>query len=122
MNKAHQLSDRKDEIADFLRMLPDEPIVISGDHEANELFINSNKINLAKSLKVRNHSPTGFNWGYGGSGPAQTALAILLHYVDAKTAQQYYQDFKFGWVAGLPQSNFTKTINLREVMAEILFK
>ena len=22
-----------------------------------------------------NHSPTGFEWGYGGSGPAQLALA-----------------------------------------------
>jgi len=24
------------------------------------------------------HSPTGLEWGYGGSGPADTALAILL--------------------------------------------
>ena len=27
-------------------------------------------------LDLRNHSPTGFSWGYGGSGPAQLALAI----------------------------------------------
>ena len=26
---------------------------------------------------IRNHSPDGFEWGYGGSGPAQLALAIL---------------------------------------------
>ncbi len=26
-----------------------------------------------------NHSPDGFEWGYGGSGPAQAALAILAH-------------------------------------------
>lgn len=26
---------------------------------------------------IRNHSPTGFNWGYQGSGAAQLALAIL---------------------------------------------
>lgn len=26
---------------------------------------------------LRNHSPTGAEWGYGGSGPAQLALAIL---------------------------------------------
>lgn len=31
-----------------------------------------------KSQKVWNHSPDGFNWGYGGSGPAQLALALLL--------------------------------------------
>lgn len=27
--------------------------------------------------EIRNHSPTGFEWGYNGSGPAQLALAIL---------------------------------------------
>src|SRR5712664_3316643 len=27
-----------------------------------------------------NHSPDGFQWGYGGSGPAQLALAILAHH------------------------------------------
>jgi hypothetical protein len=26
------------------------------------------------------HSPTGFAWGYGGSGPADLALSILTHY------------------------------------------
>jgi Family of unknown function (DUF6166) len=30
------------------------------------------------SQNVWNHSPTGFEWGYGGSGPAQLALALLL--------------------------------------------
>lgn len=25
---------------------------------------------------LRNHSPDGFQWGYGGSGPAQLALAL----------------------------------------------
>ena len=54
----------------------------------------------ARSLKVRNHSPAGFNWGYGGSGPAQLALAILLDYLDDEVlAQRYYQDFKFTYVA-----------------------
>lgn len=32
---------------------------------------------LDPKLKLVNHSPTGFSWGYGGSGPAQLALAIL---------------------------------------------
>jgi len=30
--------------------------------------------------EIRNHSPTGFNWGYSGSGPAQLALAILADF------------------------------------------
>lgn len=32
---------------------------------------------LNPRLDLFNHSPTGFEWGYGGSGPAQLALAIL---------------------------------------------
>ncbi len=37
-------------------------------------------MNPAESLKVENHSPDGFSWGYKGSGPAQLALAILLEH------------------------------------------
>jgi hypothetical protein len=46
------------------------------------------------SLTVRNHSPAGFNWGYGGSGPAQLALAILLHECPIHVAVGLYQKFK----------------------------
>ena len=53
------------------------------------------------SQKIRNHSPDGFNWGYGGSGPAQLALAILLDFTgDSEAAQDRYQEFKFAFVAG----------------------
>lgn len=41
------------------------------------------------------HSPTGFNFGYGGSGPADLALNILLMFTDKKTADKLYQVFKF---------------------------
>lgn len=45
---------------------------------------------------LRNHSPDGFNWGYGGGGPAQLALAILADALgDDERAQCIYQDFKF---------------------------
>lgn len=54
----------------------------------------------ARSLKIRNHSPTGFEWGYGGSGPAQLALALLLEVTgDRDVAEKLYQDFKFEVVA-----------------------
>jgi Family of unknown function (DUF6166) len=53
-------------------------------------------LRLEPSLKLRNHSPTGFEWGYGGSGPAQTALALLLDWTrDSDVASQLHQDFKF---------------------------
>jgi hypothetical protein len=49
-----------------------------------------------RSLKVWDHSPTGFEWGYAGSGPAQTALAILLDLgLSDEEAAHLHQEFKF---------------------------
>lgn len=50
---------------------------------------------------LRNHSPDGFAWGYGGSGPAQLALAILAHVTDDETAQKHYQAYKFSVIGRL---------------------
>src|SRR5579872_2170523 len=55
-----------------------------------------------KSLRAFNHSPDGFEWGYGGSGPAQTALALLLDFTgDKKLAIDRHQAYKFAIVARL---------------------
>jgi len=55
---------------------------------------------------IVNHSPTGIAWGYGGSGPAQCALALLLDYLgDEERARALYQDFKFKVVAGFPTNS-----------------
>jgi len=43
---------------------------------------------------LRNHSPSGFAWGYGGSGPAQLALAILAEAAGAILSQKHYQRYK----------------------------
>ena len=51
------------------------------------------------SLKVRKHSPTGVEWGYAGSGPAQLALAILLTLTDRKTAEARYHAFNDQFIA-----------------------
>lgn len=63
----------------------------------------------APSLTLANHSPDGFNWGYGGSGPSQLALAILLDFTgDAQLSLEHYQDFKWQMIAPLgPQWNLT---------------
>ncbi len=45
------------------------------------------------------HSPTGFCWGYGGSGPADLALSILWDYFETKPLTAMYMDFKFAFVA-----------------------
>lgn len=68
------------------------------------LKVDGEKVALRDSTRLRNHSPTGFSWGYGGSGPAQTALAILLAVSgDETVAQRHYQTFKFEHVASWPQ-------------------
>ena len=51
---------------------------------------------------LHNHSPTGFQWGYGGSGPAQLALALLAdHLNDDAQAQRFYQLFKWKVISQL---------------------
>lgn len=45
------------------------------------------------------HSPTGFEWGYGGSGPADLARSILWDYLGKQSAPQLYQEFKYAFVA-----------------------
>ena len=57
-----------------------------------------------------NHSPTGFEWGYGGSGPAQLALAILAdHCRNDEQALNFYQRFKWAVIAELPGRGWTLT-------------
>lgn len=86
------------------------------------VLVNGQTLPHAPSLKLRNHSPAGFNWGYGGSGPAQLALAILFdYYEDKEKALRLHQAFKFRVVAAWPQENgWTITgAEIERVCAEI---
>lgn len=59
---------------------------------------------------IRNHSPDGFQWGYGGSGPAQLALAICADLLqDAERAQRVYQAFKWHVIAPMKGNDFSIT-------------
>ena len=49
---------------------------------------------------IERHSPDGFNWGYGGSGPADTALSILTDCLGKQVVPILYQNFKWAFVAG----------------------
>jgi len=54
-----------------------------------------------RSREVLDHSPTGYQWGYSGSGPSQTALALLLDATgDPDIAVGFHQDFKQDHVSG----------------------
>lgn len=72
------------------------------------------------------HSPTGLEWGYGGSGPADTALSILADYFDEKPSSsalafgrladdpmprclEHHQNFKWKFIAPAPREGFEIT-------------
>jgi len=58
---------------------------------------------------ITRHSPDGFEWGYGGSGPSDFALNILLAYTGIATADKLYQDFKWQFIANMPKAGGTIT-------------
>jgi hypothetical protein len=73
-------------------------------------------------LDLFNHSPTGFNWGYGGSGPAQLALAILADLLgDDVLAVRLHQPFKWQVVARLRSDDWAlDESTLRSKINEII--
>jgi len=65
---------------------------------------------LNPRLDLWNHSPSGFEWGYAGSGPAQLALALLADCLgDDEAAIEAHHDFKDAVVAGLPYAGWILT-------------
>ena len=73
-------------------------------HGADVVRVDLNKSDpLRWRLDLQNHSPTGFEWSYGGSGPSQLALALLADATgNDESALRFYQDFKWDVVARLP--------------------
>ena len=69
---------------------------------------------------LRNHSPSGFEFGYGGSGPAQLALAILADCCNDATALDCYQAFKWSVVSRIRDAGFDLTATqIHDVVAAI---
>jgi hypothetical protein len=74
---------------------------------------------LSTRLDLRNHSPTGFEWGYYGSGCAQLALAILADFLgqgpwdrheigsESPEVMLRYQDFKWEVIAKIQTDEWT---------------
>lgn len=64
------------------------------------------RFDLAKhsptGLDLAKHS-TGFEWGYGGSGPAQLALAVAAYCLGDERALECYHELKWGFFANLSQ-------------------
>ncbi len=99
-----------------------ESLLLQGKINAkvpHSIWIDGKPLYHRRSLQVRNHSPTGFAWGYTGSGPAQLALGLLLVYWLPRHAEEYYQQFKEVFIATLPQTDFTVEVELRRILVEI---
>lgn len=81
-----------------------------GRREGHAVFVTVDGRPLNPRLDLWNHSPTGFEWGYGGSGPAQLALALLADCLgDDEEAIGQHQDFKSLCVAQLAYAAWTLT-------------
>ncbi len=78
--------------------------LLHGDMETRRVWLDGKELLPDRSQRIRNHSPDGFCWGYGGSGPAQLALAVLLEIApDEETALREYQTFKRELIATLAE-------------------
>ncbi|MDP9484728.1 MAG: hypothetical protein M3Q49_02860 [Actinomycetota bacterium] len=100
-----------------LRRVPDFE---GGLNTADELM---QKVQTNVPWSVIRHSPSGFEWGYGGSGPADFALNILNRFetpgtdgeepeacfdgVASRTAMVLHQEFKEDFLAGMPEEGGT---------------
>ena len=85
----------------------------------NKLWVDGKELDPQRSQKIRNHSPDGFNWGYGGSGPAQAALAICLEiFPETWMAEALYQSFKFAFVSRWQQDQFQEEIDITDFLID----
>src|SRR5213592_2403403 len=81
-----------------------------GRREGYAVLVTVNGRPLNPRLDLWNHSPTGFEWGYGGSGPAQLALALVADALgDDEAALDIYQRLKFRVVGRLPKDGWSLT-------------
>jgi len=96
-------------------------MIIKGYWKTKEVYIDGKRLLPDHSQIVFSHSPDGFIWGYGGFGPAQLALAILLLVLHEKLAVSLHQEFKWEYIAILPQADFEIEIDLEKWVAKKRF-
>ena len=106
--------------------LLDNPVAMLTSQVPQKLYIGSRiggcSVHVVKGDRLRSldhveyHSPDGFEWGYAGSGPADTALSILADYFeeDAEAALRpgskaflLHQYFKDHFLVRVPEEHFS---------------
>ena len=81
------------------------------------LYVNGQLLDLGPSkINVRDYEADSPEWGYYGSGPSQTAAAILYDLTgNAEIAKKYHQDFKREFIAYYDQATGFKLLEI-EIM------
>jgi len=94
----------------------------AGKRNGTAADVSVDGVPLNPRLDLWNHSPSGFEWGYAGSGPAQLALALLADCLgDDQEAVEWHEDFKAAVVAGLQFAGWTMTEEeIRETLDAII--
>lgn len=92
--------------------------------KAGGCLVTADGVQLNPRHDLRNHSPDGFNWGYGGSGPAQLALALCASVLgNDRNAQLVYQAFKWAWVSTLEADEWeVEEVELLRIIGELVSK
>jgi len=101
------------------------PIAYRGQHTSRGAIVEAQMSTatwwpLDPRLDLRNHSPTGFEWGYGGSGPAQLALALAASRLPEPLALSIYQPLKRALVASLDRGWHLSADCLDALLAQLL--
>ncbi len=97
--KAEKALEKQDELFDFDRDCVSPVQSFSSDIILSRLPDGTPQANLPQRIKY--HSPTGFEWGYGGSGPADLALNILSMFIPQDEAFRLHQLFKSEFIASI---------------------
>lgn len=97
--RKHQLETAKNESDENFEI---EPSAFKGDIVCERI---NGRPQTNVPRVITRHSPDGFEWGYGGSGPADLALNIMVMFVGKEKAQKngLYQEFKWKFIATMPE-------------------
>ncbi len=78
-------------------------MIRDGESFADDVRILVREHGTVGALRHRvRHSPTGMNWGYGGSGPADLARSIVWDVLGREPTAVEYQAVKWALVSPLP--------------------
>lgn len=78
------------------------------DADGARVLVKDTETGAVKPLEhVVRHSPTGMEWGYGGSGPSDLALSILADALGSvEAANPLYGTFKWRFIVSLDHNRW----------------